>query len=84
MQELEPYGIVPLTGESDQHMYRILCDLTAKGKAIIDRTASAIVTIFRRWFSPWRLPESKKRKYRSQYHRKRCTIAGVQSGSNSP
>jgi len=34
---LRPYGIVALTGEACSLMYRILCDLTAQGKAIVER-----------------------------------------------
>lgn len=46
---LEEYGIVPLTGESDAHMYRILCDVTRKGKAIIDRTMGVDI----KFADPW-------------------------------
>jgi hypothetical protein len=38
IKDLEAFGIVPLTGESDAHMYRILCDLTEQGKRVIERT----------------------------------------------
>ena len=34
---LRPYGIVALTGEACSLMYRILCDLTAKGKQTVER-----------------------------------------------
>jgi len=37
---LEPYGIVPLTGEACSLMYRILCDLTQKGRRIVERCLS--------------------------------------------
>ena len=36
-QDLEPYGIVFLTGESCGLMYRLLCDLTVPGKKIIEK-----------------------------------------------
>lgn len=35
LKDLAEYGIVPLTGESCAAGYRILCDLTAGGRAII-------------------------------------------------
>jgi hypothetical protein len=38
IRDLEPYGIDALTGESDAHMYRILCDVTERGKVVIERT----------------------------------------------
>ena len=34
LRHLEEYGIIPLTGESDAHMYRILCDVTQQGNAV--------------------------------------------------
>lgn len=37
---LEPYGIVPLTGEACALGYRLLCDLTAQGKRIVERCLS--------------------------------------------
>jgi hypothetical protein len=37
---LTEFGIEPLTGEACSLMYRVLCDLTAKGKAIIERCLS--------------------------------------------
>jgi hypothetical protein len=36
-EDLKPYGIVPLTVEPDGLCYRIVCDITAKGKTIIER-----------------------------------------------
>ena len=36
-QDLAPYGIVFLTGESCGLMYRLLCDLTVPGKKIIEK-----------------------------------------------
>ena len=37
LAELSEYGIVPLTGEACSLMYRVLCDLTASGRAIVQR-----------------------------------------------
>lgn len=37
---LEPFGIVPLTGEACALGYRILCDLTEKGKRTVERCLS--------------------------------------------
>lgn len=37
---LRPFGIEPLTGEACSLMYRILCDLTARGKRIVERYLS--------------------------------------------
>ena len=34
---LAPYGIVPLTGEACGLSYRILCDVTAAGKKILEK-----------------------------------------------
>jgi hypothetical protein len=34
---LAPYGIVPLTGEACGLSYRILCDVTAAGKRILEK-----------------------------------------------
>jgi len=33
--DLEPYGIIPLTGEACGLMYRILFDVTAKGRDVV-------------------------------------------------
>lgn len=49
MKQLEPFGIIPLTGESDQHVYRILCDVTAHGKAILQRTLDTTVELADAW-----------------------------------
>lgn len=49
MKDLEPFGIVPLTGESDAHTYRILCDVTARGKAVIERTLDVSLTLHDSW-----------------------------------
>src|SRR5690606_31043429 len=46
---LEAYGIVLLTGESDAHMYRILCDITARGKRIIERTLGIEIKPAENW-----------------------------------
>lgn len=37
---LEQFGIVVLTGEACSLMYRVLCDLTAQGKRIVERCLS--------------------------------------------
>ena len=47
--DLSPYGIVPLTGEACGLMYRILCDVTARGKQTLEK-ALAVAEL--------RLPES--------------------------
>ena len=36
-QDLEPYGIIPLTGEADSLSFRLLCDLTPIGESIVGR-----------------------------------------------
>lgn len=51
IKDLEKFGIEVLTGESDQHMHRILCDCTAKGKRIIERTLGIEVTLAPNWNS---------------------------------
>lgn len=51
LRQLEEYGIVPLTGESDAHMYRVLCDVTQQGKAIIERTLGMQITPAENWNS---------------------------------
>jgi hypothetical protein len=38
--DLEKFGIDPLTGEACSLMYRILCDLTAQGKAVVEKCLS--------------------------------------------
>jgi hypothetical protein len=38
--DLAPYGIVMLTGEACGLNYRLLCDVTAKGKAILEKLFS--------------------------------------------
>ncbi len=47
--DLTRYGVVPLTGEACGLMYRILCDVTARGKGILEKALGAIEL---------RLPES--------------------------
>jgi hypothetical protein len=51
IKDLETSGIVPLTGESDAHMYRILCDVTEQGKRIIERTLATELTLSENWNS---------------------------------
>lgn len=51
IKNLEPYGIDALTGESDAHMYRILCDVTKNGKAIIERTMDVGLQLHDNWNS---------------------------------
>lgn len=51
MSELENYGIVPLSGESDAHNFRILCDLTARGKRVIERTLGLEIKPAENWNS---------------------------------
>ena len=51
LRQLEEYGIVPLTGESDAHMYRILCDVTKQGQAIIERTLGIQIAPAENWNS---------------------------------
>lgn len=41
--ELEQFGIIVLTGEACSLMYRLLCDLTAQGKRIIERCFSLAI-----------------------------------------
>lgn len=36
-QGLTPYGVEPLTGEACGLMYRILCDVTAKGREVLGK-----------------------------------------------
>ncbi len=49
IKDLEQFGIDPLTGESDTHMYRILCDVTANGKKIIERTLATELVLSENW-----------------------------------
>src|SRR6266446_1442478 len=48
--DLKAYGIDPLTGEACGLGYRILCDLTAKGKKILEKClATPALTLFESW-----------------------------------
>lgn len=46
---LEDYGIIKLTGESDILMMRLLCDLTAKGVEIIEKFFSIKIYLGSNW-----------------------------------
>ena len=48
-RHLEPYGIVPLTGEACGLMYRILCDVTERGKAIVEKCLGCQVVLPENW-----------------------------------
>lgn len=39
-EDLNAYGVIVLTGEACSLMYRILCDLTARGKRLVERCLS--------------------------------------------
>jgi hypothetical protein len=54
LQHLRPYGIDALTGEADALSYRILCDLTEKGKALICRTFGLVDVKFEENWNPGR------------------------------
>ncbi len=47
--DLRPYGIDALTGEACGLMYRILFDVTAKGKQIIEKCLSVEVKLAEAW-----------------------------------
>lgn len=49
LQQLREYGIEALKGESDAHSYRILCDVTKRGKAIVERTFDVQLTMHDNW-----------------------------------
>jgi hypothetical protein len=51
LRDLEAHGIEALTGESDAFSYRILCDVTARGKRIIERTLDTKLTLSENWNS---------------------------------
>ena len=51
LRHLEEYGIIPLTGESDAHRYRILCEMNPRGKAVIERSLGIQVTPAENWNS---------------------------------
>ena len=36
-EDLSPHGVIPLTGEACGLSYRILCDVTAKGKELLEK-----------------------------------------------
>jgi hypothetical protein len=40
---LEPFGVVPLTGEACALGYRLLCDLTLQGQNIVERCLSVAI-----------------------------------------
>lgn len=50
LQDLERFGIIPLTGEADALSFRILCDLTSNGKRIVKNCLSLTDTAFH---EPW-------------------------------
>lgn len=50
-KDLQPFGIDALTGESDKHMYRILCDVTQRGKRILERMMDVQLTLHDNWNS---------------------------------
>lgn len=48
--EMSCYGIVPLTTEADGLKYRIVCDVTAKGKELVERTLGIVgLDLERNW-----------------------------------
>lgn len=48
--EMERYGIVPLTPEPDGLKYRIVCDVTAKGKRLIEKALGvAAIQLEAKW-----------------------------------
>lgn len=44
--EMPRYGIVPLTIEADGLKHRIVCDVTAKGKELIEKTLGIVEILF--------------------------------------
>lgn len=48
-RDLESYGIDPLTGEACGLMYRILCDVTLPGKAIVEKCLGCQVVLPESW-----------------------------------
>ena len=36
-EDLSPHGVIPLTGEACGLSYRVLCDVTAKGKKLLEK-----------------------------------------------
>ena len=49
IQDLKPYGLDALTGEACSHGFRILTDVTAKGKSIIERTMDVKLELHDPW-----------------------------------
>lgn len=47
--DLERYGIVPLTGEACGLMYRILCDVTDSGKRVLEKCLGVHVELAEAW-----------------------------------
>ena len=47
--DLRPYGIVALTGESCGLSYRILCDVTATGKALLEKVLGITLVLAENW-----------------------------------
>ena len=48
--DLSRFGVVPLTGEACGLMYRILCDVTAKGKRLVEKAIGvAEVRLHENW-----------------------------------
>ncbi len=39
---MQPYGVVPLTSEPDGLKYRIVCDVTAKGKQLVEKALGVV------------------------------------------
>ena len=48
-RHLEEYGVIPLTGEACGLMYRILCDVTERGKAIVEKCLGCQVVLPENW-----------------------------------
>lgn len=40
--DMSTYGVVPLTGEACGLMYRILCDVTAQGKRVLEKALDVV------------------------------------------
>ena len=49
--DLRPFGIIPLTGESCALSYRILFDVTAEGKKVIEKCLGCEVKLAENWNS---------------------------------
>lgn len=47
--DLRPYGVVLLTGESCGLSYRLLCDVTDRGRAIIEKCLGVRITFAESW-----------------------------------